>query len=455
MERIFKIGNFLKRVKETIEIEDSVKYKRVTIRANHQGVFLRDTAFGSTIGTKNQFRVYGGDFILSKIDARYGAFGIIPSELDGAIITGNFWTYKVDINLVNTEWFFYFTHSPNFLEICKGSSKGTTHRKYLDEKAFLNHSIVLPEIDEQIEMVRKFKISSKIIVSCSKEIQTQKKLLIQVKQSILQEAIQGKLTEEWRKQNPSFEPACKLLERIKATKVQLIKDKKIKKEKPLPPISEEEIPFELPKGWVWSRLGEVLLYSDSGKSPNCEKRPVKDGEWGVLTTTSIQKGYFIENANKVLPTKFEINQSHKVEKEDVLITRAGPLNRTGISCKVDSIQSNLILSDKTIRLKHPPGLLSPDFLVTILNSEAIRELLIPNMTGMAESQVNISQGNIKITPVPIAPLDEQNAIVQKVIALMEKCNTLETEINQSEKYAQMLMQAVLKEAFESQKELIL
>ena len=66
-----------------------------------------------------------------------------------------------------------------------------------------------------------------------------------LKQSILQEAIQGKLTADWRKQNPNTEPASELLKRIKAEKAQLIKDKKIKKEKALPPITEEEIPFEL------------------------------------------------------------------------------------------------------------------------------------------------------------------------------------------------------------------
>ena len=249
-----------------------------------------------------------------------------------------------------------------------------------------------------------------------------------------------------------MEPASELLKRIKAEKAKLIKEGKIKKEKPLPPITENEIPFELPEGWVWCRLGDTLLYSDSGKSPNCEKRPVLNNEWGVLTTTSVQLGFFDETANKVLPPKFKINTTQIVEIEDILITRAGPLNRTGIACKINSISRNLILSDKTIRLKHAKDLIDPDFLVSLLNSNEIRSLLIPNMTGMAESQVNISQRNIKETPIPLAPLEEQKAIVQKVETLMEKCRALEAEIIQSEQHAQMLMQAVLKEAFEPKKE---
>lgn len=92
------------------------------------------------------------------------------------------------------------------------------------------------------------------------EFENQKELLTQLKQSILQEAIQGKLTADWREQNQNIEPASELLKRIKAEKEQLVKDKKIKKEKALPPISEKEIPFELPDGWVWCRLGEISSY---------------------------------------------------------------------------------------------------------------------------------------------------------------------------------------------------
>src|SRR5690606_13335540 len=165
--------------------------------------------------------------ILSKIDARNGAFGIIPEELDGGIITGNFWTYKVDTELVDTEWFFYFTHSFNFIQICIESSTGSTHRKYLDEKVFLNHDIVLPSKSEQFKMVEKYKENSTISSSLKKEIEFQKRTLSKLKQSILQEAIQGKLTENWQKENPNIEPASELLKQIKAEKNQLIKEKKI------------------------------------------------------------------------------------------------------------------------------------------------------------------------------------------------------------------------------------
>ena len=74
--KLRKIGDFLIRSKIPIDIEDEISYNRVTIRINHNGVSLRDTEIGKKIGTKKQFILKAGQFIVSKIDARYGAFGI-------------------------------------------------------------------------------------------------------------------------------------------------------------------------------------------------------------------------------------------------------------------------------------------------------------------------------------------------------------------------------------------
>ncbi|SDZ73238.1 restriction endonuclease subunit S [Psychroflexus halocasei] len=274
-----------------------------------------------------------------------------------------------------------------------------------------------------------------------------------LRESILQLAVQGKLTANWRKKNKispfggagGIESASELLKRITAEKKRLIDEKKIKKEKPLPKITEDEKPFELPEGWVWCRLMELLLYSDAGKSPNCEKRQVSGKEWGVLTTTSIQKNRFDENKNKVLPASFKINKQQIVKSGDILITRAGPINRTGIACKVDKINYNLILSDKTIRLKYIENTLDPDFVVTALNSQKIRRLLLNKMIGMASSQVNISQKNIKSIFIPLPPLEEQKAIVKIVDELMAYCDGLERDIEQRDSLLEDLMASCLVE----------
>jgi len=144
-----RIGDFLKRNKEQVQIEDGVLYKRPTIRINGNGISLRDEVDGKSIGTKNQFRIYKDQFLLSKIDARNGAFGVVPQELDKGIITGNFWTFDVDYKLINPHYLTLLTGTKEFQKLCQTASVGTTNRNYLQEDLFLNFEIPLPKITEQ------------------------------------------------------------------------------------------------------------------------------------------------------------------------------------------------------------------------------------------------------------------------------------------------------------------
>ncbi len=450
----YKIANFLKRVKNQINIEDSNLYKRITIRTNHQGVKLRNETLGIEIGTKKQFIVNGGDFILSKIDARYGAFGIIPDELDKAIITGNFWTYEVDTELVDTEWFFYFTHSYDFLQICKESSTGTTHRKYLNEKIFLNHTINLPEKNIQVEMVKVYKKGVKSVGILKKKVQSQRTLVFQLTQSFLQEAIQGKLTHQWRKKNPELitgkNSAAALLENIKAEKARLIKEKKIKKENQLPPINEEEIPFELPKGWIWCRMGEISTFSDAGKSLTCSDRRVEGEEWGILKVSATSGEFFKQEENKFFAAYLDHTPIYSVEKGDLILSRANTQELVGNSVIVEDLEYNLLLSDKTVRF-HYPDQINKQYINIANKGSFLRKYFIDNCTGSSPTMKNISRMTIKNGLIPLPPEEEQKMIVTKVNALLEKCNSLKQEIIQSEQHAKMLKQAVLKEAFEEEK----
>ncbi|MEI7670256.1 MAG: restriction endonuclease subunit S, partial [Pseudomonadota bacterium] len=144
-----RIGEFLKRNKDQVQIEDSVFYKRPTIRINGNGISLRDEVDGKNIGTKNQFRIYKDQFLLSKIDARNGAFGVVPQELDKGIITGNFWTFDVDYTLINPHYLTLLTGTKEFQKLCQTASVGTTNRNYLQEDLFLNFEIPLPKLTEQ------------------------------------------------------------------------------------------------------------------------------------------------------------------------------------------------------------------------------------------------------------------------------------------------------------------
>ena len=144
-----RIGSFLVRRKEAIDIQDGIIYKRVTVSTKGGNITIRDQKDGKLIGTKKQFVIHEGQFLLSKIDARNGAYGVVPAIAEGAIITGNFWTYDVDYERINPQFLTLVTKTQQFLDFAEKSSNGTTNRHYLQEYAFLNQQIPLPSIEEQ------------------------------------------------------------------------------------------------------------------------------------------------------------------------------------------------------------------------------------------------------------------------------------------------------------------
>ncbi len=151
-----RIGDFLKRNKIGIDIQDDETYKRATIRVRNGGIYLRDTQDGRNIGTKKQFLIKAGQFLLSKIDARNGAFGVVPDELDGGIITGNFWTFDVDYSIINPHYLTLLTTTKQFIDFCEQASNGTTNRHYLQEPLFLNIKVPVPSIEEQDKLVKEY-----------------------------------------------------------------------------------------------------------------------------------------------------------------------------------------------------------------------------------------------------------------------------------------------------------
>jgi type I restriction enzyme M protein len=147
----YKLNDLLVRRKDVVDIEDDIIYRRLKIQLYGKGISVRDEVPGSEIGTKRQFQVEAGMFLLSKIDARNGAFGLIPDEGAGAIITGNFWAYDYDEEFVVPRLLVYLTRSNVFLEFCRLSSPGMTNRRYLQEDIFLAQKIKVPKSKQDQE----------------------------------------------------------------------------------------------------------------------------------------------------------------------------------------------------------------------------------------------------------------------------------------------------------------
>ncbi len=360
---------------------------------------------------------YRGDILLVCKGSGYGK--TVFCDVDEVHIARQIMAIK-QMNSLNMSFTRYFLQA-NLIYL---KAKGQGVIPGIDRASVLNVPFPRPPLVEQKRIVAKIEELLPYIdryeQAWSKLEKFNSRFPEDMKRSLLQYAIQGKLVEQRSEEGTAEE----LFEQIQKEKHRLIKEKKIKKEKPLPEITDDEKPFDIPESWKWVRIQDISWFIDAGKSPKCNKQPVCDKEWGVITTTAIQKGFFDEKQNKVLPQDFVINPLMQVHIGDILITRAGPTNRTGVACLVKKIKHNLILSDKTLRINMTNDFVYKNYIVMAINSPPIRSLIIDLMSGMDKQQVNISQNKYKTLLIPLPPLAEQRRIVEKLELLLPLCERL-------------------------------
>jgi type I restriction enzyme, S subunit len=393
----------------------------------------------------NMILICPGDLVISGINVAKGAMGIYRGNED-VTATIHYSSYIFDKSKIDVGYFKRFLKSDLFIRLLQEQVKGGIKTE-IKPKHILPLEIDLPNIKEQREIVAHFKSIETEDAELKAELTHQQTLLKKIRQSILQEAIEGKLTADWRQQNADVEPASELLARIQAEKEQLIKDKKIKKQKPLPPISEEEKPFALPEGWEWCRYYDVMLDIEAGKSPTCYNYPARHDEWGVLKISAISWDAFRENENKKLKPHILPFVDKEVKSGDFIMTRANTKELVAKSVVVGNVRSKLLLNDKTLRVLFTENV-DLLFMNFFNNGDYARTYYISVSTGASPSMKNISRDNIKRLILPLPPFDEQRAIVAKTEKLLTLCDQLETQITQNQTHTEQLMQAVLKEAFQ-------
>ncbi len=270
------------------------------------------------------------------------------------------------------------------------------------------------------------------------ELTTQLSLLTTLRQSILTEAVQGHLTARWRQENPGTEPARELLQRIAAEKAQLIKEKKIGKEKPLPPITEAEMPYKVPEGWVWCRLGEVASHC-LGKMLDQNKNKGKS----LPYLRNINVRWFTFSLDDIKEMLFEDKERERftIQKGDLVLCEGGYPGR-GAIWKYD----NTIMFQKALhRIRFIGELTSAEYFLYFLFLKDSDRSIETYFTGAGIQHLTGNSLNRILFPLP--PLAEQHAIVEKVNTLMAYCDELEQQVRQSRADLDLLMGAVLGEVF--------
>lgn len=306
------------------------------------------------------------------------------------------------------------------------------HYGELCAKSIFN-SIGNVSTSEELEEALKF------ILANFKDISLGDNAVKELKNCILQLAVQGKLVE----QDPNDEPASVLLEKISEEKERLIKEKKIKKEKALAEIREEEKPFELPDGWCFTRLNNLTTKIGAGSTPKGGKSVYLDSGIKFIRSQNVyNNGLFINDVAYIDEKTHEKMSGSKVEANDLLINITG--GSIGRCCIVPSEfdTGNVNQHVSIVRLIDNEIL---KYIHLVLTSPYIFNKIMEVQVGISREGLSISKLSEFIIPFP--PLSEQKRIVEKVDSLMALCDELENKIQEQKKYSNMLMESILKNSF--------
>lgn len=286
---------------------------------------------------------------------------------------------------------------------------------HLNKELFFNLLIPIPPLAEQERIVAKIEELLPLIEEYGEVEQKLSTLNANfpemLRKSILQQAISGKLTER----DPSDEPASELLKRIQAEKAKLIAEGKMKKEKTLPVISNDDQPFDIPETWTWSSIAETCTNIQYGTS----EKSAPSGKVAVLRMGNLQGGK-IDYSNLVYTSNdYDIERCH-LEYNDLLFNRTNSKELVGKTA-IYKAEIPAIYAGYLIRVT--PILIDSDYLNYVMQSHFFKKYCLAVKTD-AIGQSNINAEKLKRFVFPLPPLEEQKRIVARVDELLVACDML-------------------------------
>jgi len=434
-----KLGEVIQLNKDAlIEIQDDVEYSILGVKSYGKGVIIKQKVFGKDLNMKKYKVAKKNQLMWCKVDTKNGAFGITKEEHIGCIASTNMALADIDTKKIFPEFLELLFRNQYFYEFINSKSTGTTNRKYLKPTEVCTE-IDIPSLSlkEQDLFLKKYNLfqNSKI----HKNIELNLLLIQKLRHSILQEAVSGELVP----QDPNDEPASELLKKIRIEKERLIREKKIKKDKPLPPINGDEVHYKLPEGWKWIRLGEFFNLK-TGATPSTAVPKYWDGEIRWLKSGDVNLGEIYECDGRITEEGMKNSNCKILSIDSVLIALNGQGKTRGTSAMLRveaSCNQSIVAMISYDKLK-----LIPEYLWVYLRANYMN---IREITGHKQRR-GLNMGIISNFVVPIPPTNEQKRIVEKVNHLMNLCDQLEKKVKENQKNSELLMDVVLREAFENQ-----
>ena len=429
-----KIATFLKERKIKLKPDEA---NNSNLKRIEKIDFAGNITMAPTKTKTDMILVKKGDLVISGINVEKGALTIYQGEED-VLASIHYSAYEFDETQIYILYLKYFLKSREFRKLLIEQS-GSGIKNEIKAKHILPLEIKLPSMQEQHRIVERIQAVENDIIELDKEVMQQYEDCKNLRQSILQQAVEGKLCE----QNPDDEPASALLERIQKEKDKLIKEGKIKKPKELPPISNEEKPFALPKGWEWCRLADLYVV-------NPKNEPNENIEVSFVPMNLISDGF----NNKHLSEKrmwFDVKKGYThFQEHDIGIAKITPCFENRKSVIFKNLYNHIGAGTTELFILRAIRNINNCYILFCLKNDRFINGGVSTYTGTAGQQ-RVSKSFIENFLVPIPPLQEQQRIVEKVNKLMLLCDELEKEVNIAQQYASQLMESVLQEAFSTDK----
>jgi len=386
------LDNVIQQRKEFIEIDDFETYKRCRVQLHAKGIVLRDLIEGYKLKTKKQQVCRPGEFLVAEIDAKVGGFGIVPEELDGAIVSSHYFLFIVDETALDRRFLDYFVRTPDFQN--QVSAQGSTNYASIRPQHVLGYEIPLPPLAEQRRIVARIEeLAAKVEAA---------------------RALRQQAAEE--------------TDALFASTAKAVFD------------TQQWNRFTIEK-----LVGRANLRN--GKSVKATELPTKTH---CLRLSSLRNGRIDCTDAKPVPLTEEEAKPYLVRKGDVFIGRGSGSSRlVGQAGIVEECVEGIIFPDLLIRIPLDQRQVLPHFFVAWWNSPQMRKII--EETAKTTSGIwKINQGHVASFSVPLPSLSEQHCIVAYLDDLQAKVEAVKQHQAATGAALDALLPSILNRAFKGE-----
>ena len=426
-----KLGDMLRRSEETIELQPDTEYRQITVKLWGKGVVLRGILTGAEIASSRQLVARRGQFILSRIDARNGALGIVPPELDEAIVTNDFPVFDVVENRLLPKYLGWMCRTASFVEECKRASEGTTNRVRLQEDKFLEREIPLPPLAEQRRVVARIEELAAQI----HEARTLRYQAAEEAEALRVSALARSLSSGDGKHSVTLPNANQKVRRgVERPKTR----------------NEAAESWQVPVGWRLISVAELLLcgalldVKDGNHGSNHPRSSefVEQGTPFLMASDLGDGAVHWEEASRLGPETMSRLRVGFSRPNDVLFTHKASIGKTAMADR------DCVLSPQVTYFRCNPKFIEPRWLQSFLSSSLFLSQLADIQAQSTRDFVSISKQYQQFVLLP--PVPDQRRIVAELGALHAQVDALKSMQAETAAELDALLPSVLDKAFKGE-----